>query len=426
MRLQMSTNNFDKKRWLLLIGALLICVTCSWKQLWSITFNPLQDIYGISVDFLNSTYSIYSLLATLLMLLAGKLVDRFGASIMIFTGAISYFIGMALPGISSSPYAFAIGYIIFLSWSDQVVYVGAFDHLAKAFPDRRGITMSAASVGISLGGMVLPVLCQGLIDKIGFSAQFWIMAMILCGVCLIGLILCPKPPEGYVPAGYKIPDPAEEEQKELEEENARPGFVQKDWKMMLKDPAFYIYFIIAILGAMTGVMLMSQSSWMAQEIAQVTPAQGALLVSGLGLAAFVGKLFFGWLGDKIGRLNLMIIVFIIMTIVMVLLLFCEGKALYFVIVFWIGVFASGGISSSMPAITSDLFGTKFFALNFAIIMCSLPIGQAIVPWVATLGLKTGSFVVTFGIEAVAGAVGIVLCLILKKIRNGRLDVDVYK
>ncbi len=421
MKLQMGTKNLDKTRWILLAGAMLICATCAWKQLWSITFNPLQDVYHISVDFLNSTYSIYSLLATLLMLLAGMLVDRFGAGIMIFTGAVTYFVGMALPGISSSPYAFAIGYIIFLSWSDQVVYVGAMSNLAKAFPDRRGLTMSMAAVGISLGEIVFPPLCQKFIETMGLSGQFWMMALILTAVCLIGLLLCPTPPDDYLPEGFQLSGEGEDDAENPDVDKPK-GFIQKDWKMMLKDPAFYILFIISIIGAMTGIMLMSQSSWMAQEIAQVTPAQGAWLVSAGGVAAFVGKLFCGWLGDKINRLNLMIVIFVVMAIVMIMMLFCEGKAIYFVVVMLLGVFFSGGFSATTPAITSDLFGTKYFALNFSIIMCSLPIGMATVPWIATLGLKTGSFVVTFGIEAVVSIIALILSFILKKIRNGRLDI----
>lgn len=415
MEQQIST----RKRLICLIGAFLILSTCSWKQLWSITFNPLISDYGFTAQSLAGTYSTYALLATVLMLAGGKLIDHFGTNIIIISGAVAYLIGEVLPGIIHTQFAFALGYILFLSWADNVVYIGTFENLSAVFHGRRGLVMSLAAVGMSAGEIALPPFSQKLITSYGLSIQFFVVGILLCLACLIGLVMCP----GKKRTQRTGEDDSEENAETEAVVSQNSDFIQKDWKMMLKDIGFWLYFILVIFSGITGIMLISQCSWMAQDIIKISPTQGAWLVSALAVSMFFGKLFWGWLGDKIGRLNLLILMFIVMTVAMIGIVFSgEGRAVQFIGCMLVGVFSSGGLSGVTPAIVSDMFGTKHFALNFSIVMCALPIGQAAVPWIANIAAR-GNYVLAFSIEVIVAAAGVALAIALKKAKTGKLDIS---
>lgn len=416
MKFQIKPINLDKRRWLFLAVGIMILITLSFKNLWSVTLDPIIDTYGATDNYMATIYTIFTVTGFCFMLIGGKCVDRFGPTIVIISAMFGFLFGMGLPAVIHSPLSFGIGYVIFLAYADQVLYVAVFANIAKLFPDKRGTTMAITSVGISLGGSILPPLCEFLLSSYGLAVQFGVMGILLAGICAIGVVLFPEPSSDYLPSGY-VAQNDDAEEKEFEEKN---------WKGLLQDPGFYMFFALVALGGAAGIMIISQCSWLAQDVVKVTPAQGAWLVSALSVCMMIGKLTLGFLSDKVKSLNVIVIIFTIFSIVFIgLTLSGEGRTALFMGCMIVGAFAGGGSSAMTPVVTADLFGTKNFAFNFAIVMLALPIGQAVVPWIANLG-RGGDFVTLFTVQAGISIAGLIIALILRKMKINKLDVMAKK
>ena len=70
----------------------------------------------------------------------------------------------------------------------------------------------------------------------------------------------------------------------------------------------------------SGQMINGHASSLGQELANLTAAEGALMVSLLGIGSVAGRLGFGVLSDKIGRFTTLIIILGLNAAVMMLFL----------------------------------------------------------------------------------------------------------
>ncbi len=131
-----------------------------------------------------------------------------------------------------------------------------------------------------------------------------------------------------------------------------------------------------------------------------------------GVASALGRLVSPWLSDKIGRKNVVVLLFALMLIAVLCLIFAQSY-LYALLIALVA-FVFGGTAGVFPAITADYFGTKHIGINYGLIMIAFATSALTFPTVATAvnsgGLPTP---LTFLIPAVACAVGIVIALRLK-------------
>lgn len=425
MKLQMSTKNLDKTRYISLVAGFVIMMTLSIAYLWSLYVNPLIEL-GASENWLSIVYNISVVIAIIFALIGGKMLDRFGSTLVILTGLLSFLVGNIMAGFCTSNVMwFNIGFQI-MGWGSAVIYIGVFNNMNRLFPDKKGTAMAIASFGIALGGTFIGPIAQWLIDSFGLSMQFHIVGVGLAIVGCIALFFFPNPPEGYVPEGYVA---SCHEEIETINDDANSRFIQKDWKAMLKDPVFYMIFMYPIIGVQTGMVITSNVTWMAEEMIEITAAKAAWILSATMMASSIGKIVSGVLGDIIGRLNLSIMVYGLHAVASVgFLIVCMspsmlsmGTITFFSIFTGVTFGASGAL---MPALTSDVFGSKNFGFNFAIISQAASIGSMITPWLAfaAKGSMSG-YVKLFAVLTVMATISTICAIYIRKTRNDKIEIS---
>jgi len=131
-----------------------------------------------------------------------------------------------------------------------------------------------------------------------------------------------------------------------------------------------------------------------------------------------GRLFWGMMSDKLGRINTIIV---LLTGTAVLSLFVNAVTGYwvFVLIAFIGFFY-GGIIGTFPSLTADLFGAKNMAANYGFVLLGFGSGAIISSQIAgyykniaadDISLMYPAFI----IASCCAAAGIVLMIILKKL-----------
>lgn len=425
MKLQMSTNNLDKTRWIALIAAIILMSTLAYSNTWSLMVNPMIEFRGATDKGLAAIYSASTVAGIVFTLIGGKLLDKIGSTKVIISAIFSLAVCQFMCAWTTGVVGFGIANIVFLTWQGSVVYIAVYANVAQLFPDKKGTAIAISGMGITGGSFVFTPLTQWLMDTYGFGNQFVITGILFTILGVVALFFFPKPEEGYTPEGFEPAysnDEADEEHNDVDSN----GFVQKDWRMMIKDPAFYIAFAMPMFAMVSGQILNYQLSWMAQDIVKVTAAHAAWMLSGVFLVTTLGKLFWGMVADKAGRLNILIILCAISCIAMAGLMFMgEGQVIMFTGLCFLAAFASGGNSSTYPALIADLFGSKYYGFNFSICYQSIMIASLIAPWIAVLGRsgeEGGNYMLVFGITAAMCLVGVVLAVILRQMRKDNIEI----
>jgi OFA family oxalate/formate antiporter-like MFS transporter len=130
----------------------------------------------------------------------------------------------------------------------------------------------------------------------------------------------------------------------------------------------------------------------------------------------VGRPFFGWVSDQIGRENTMAIAFVIGAGALFTLSQAGSNPIVFVLVtaLYFGVF--GEIYSLFPATQGDTFGARYAAANAGMLYTAKGVGSLLVPFAAATAVWLGwhvVFTIAMGFNLLAAALGL---FVLKPMR----------
>ena len=161
---------------------------------------------------------------------------------------------------------------------------------------------------------------------------------------------------------------------------------------VLQSPCFYVLYVMFVLIAAGGLSMTASVKPMAIDLKLdkvpvdlfgITMAAGIFAVSLSRIFDGVGRPFFGWLSDQIGREYTMALAFLIGAAALFTLSQIGGtNPVMFVLVtaLYFGVY--GEIFSLFPATQGDTFGSKYAAANAGMLYTAKGTGALFVPFAA--------------------------------------------
>jgi len=328
--------------------------------------------------------------------IAGWLIDRYGPRRIMIIGIL--FAGTALMGLSVmtalwmfyAAYLFnALGYVCGGPLPNQVL-------LSRWFDKGRGKAMGFAYLGIGLGGTLVPLLSNWLIQRLG-----WHHALLTLG----GLILLISLPMTLTiqeaPAGFR---------KMAQEAGHLPI------SHVLKNRNFYLLALgsMCSIGAVGGT---SQHLKLYLRDLQFSQTEAARTISFVLLSSLAGRLLMGWLADRFQRKHVMLLIYFIVALSIPILLMPEfpGRIYIFAVCFGIGL---GGDYMIIPLMAGDLFGVQYLGRVMGIILTADGLAEALSPLAVGLLYDAsksyaGGFSLLIGL-ALLGALGVALLPARKK------------
>jgi MFS family permease len=323
--------------------------------------------------------------------IAGWIVDRFGPRRLMLAGILMA--GLALVGLSLTA---SLGFFYFFYLFNALGYVcgGPLPNqvlLSRWFESSRGKAMGIAYLGIGLGGAIVPLLANELIQRLG-----WHSALLTLGLIMIVISF---PLAFFVKEG---PEPSRVSVSEVESIPLRTVF---------SAGAFYLLAIgsMCSIGAVGGTMQnLKLFLSLDQKLAQGQIANVLFLVL---LSSIVGRLLMGWLADRYPKKYVMLLIYSIVACAIPLLYYASSPpALYlFALVFGIGL---GGDYMIIPLMAAEIFGVRVLGRIMGVILTADGVAEALSPMiVATIRDKTTSysfgFLMLIGLAAI-GAVAVSL------------------
>lgn len=400
-------------RWIMVVAALVVQVCLGVLYAWSVFRPALMDTFDWSVQEAGYPYMFSLLFFAIGMIVAGRWQDKVGPRRVVIVGGVMLALGALLSGlVGKTIVAMVFTYGVLGGLGVGFAYVTPIATCVKWFPDKRGTITGLAVFGFGAGTLVFGPVINALLGSVGIATTFYILAAVFL-VLVSGVgSLFRVPPVGWVCPNW-TPPPVE------------PG-VHVDYtsRMMFRTRQFWTLWVMYFFGAGAGLMIIGQAVPIGVEVAGLDKAVAA---SGLGIMALLnglGRLAWGSLSDRIGRLRTVMLMFVVMIIAFVgVLPYASGFGLWIVGMCLVG-FSFGGFLAVMPSITADFYGTAYLGANYGFLFTAYGISGVVAPFIIDyLRTSTGGFTTAMYIFAGLAAVGIALALTVRAPRAALVATD---
>ncbi len=389
-------------RWLVVVAALIMQLCLGTLYAFSVFSKPLITKFKWTVSATTLAFTIALVFFTLAMIVAGRWQDKVGPRRVGTVGGLLLGLGAILAGFTTSLPWLYISYGVIAGAGIGFAYVTPIATIVKWFPDMRGLMTGVAVFGFGAGSLIFAPLAAKLIAAYGIDVAFWVLGVIFLVAVMGSAQLLNTPPPGYRPAGWNPPAPAAGVVKKAD---YAPG-------EMVAMPQFWLLWLMYVAGATGGLMIISQAAPMAQQLAKLTAEAAAAAVGLLAIFNGLGRLFWGFMSDKIGRKWSILCMFAIYAIDMFFILPAANTYGSFLLGIALAAISFGGYLALMPAFTADFFGTKNVGTNYGWLFTAYGVAAIFGPMlIAQVKQATGGYNGALLVFGVISLVGIVLAFL---------------
>ena len=368
---------------------------------WSLFKAAIEKEFGWQGSQLNDPYALCCLVFAFAMIFAGRCQDRFGPRFTAFIGGLLVGAGLVLVSRTNSYGLWLLGFGVLVGIGIGFGYSSATPPALKWFPpSRTGLVAGVVVAGFGLAPVYLAPASKFLLAHYHLSGSMLILGiafvMIVCS--LAQLLVNPPAATSPLKAGAAAPGPA-----------ASVGEI-------LRQPAFWILWLIYFIGAGAGLMVISSVSGMAKN-SMGDLAFLAVTVLAIGNAG--GRILAGLLSDRIGRRQTLLLVLVFQAVLMFMAIPVTGSrtmpALVIVLVAVLIGANYGANLSLFPSFTKDLWGLKTFGLNYGILFTAWGVGGFALSRVQQMltASSGGSYVASFVTAGLLLLLGAGLTFLLK-------------
>jgi OFA family oxalate/formate antiporter-like MFS transporter len=395
--------------WLQLVfGVICMASVANLQYGWTLFVNPIDAKFHWGRPSIQVAFSIFVLLETWLVPVEGYLVDRFGPRWVVIAGgilvAIAWSINSSADTLTMLYVAAAIGGI-----GAGCVYGTCVCNALKWFPGRRGLAAGITASGFGAGAAITIIPISKMINAEGYEHAFLFFGILQGAIVFVVAWALRVPPPSTIVAAPR---------KNQTSHGYRPSEV-------LRSPVFWVMYFMFVLIAAGGLMMAASMAPIAKDfgIAKVPVALFSFTMPALVFALSlnrildgVGRPFFGWVSDQIGRENTMAIAFLTGAVALFILSRAGTNPVVFVLITGLYFCVYGEIFSLFPATQGDTFGARYVTANNGMLYTAKGAGSLLVPAAAALALAKGwstVFTVAMSCNILAALIGL---FVLKPMR----------
>lgn len=296
---------------------------------------------------------------------AGALLPKVGPRRLAVTGSVMFSVGYVLASLAlrwDMLVLFYVGYGVIGGAGIGLGYVTPVATVAKWFPDKKGLATGIVVMGFGVGAFLLskglaPLLVSYLAGDL--SQVFLGLGIIFAAVLIPCSLLLSNPPATAEVVAEQTPAD--------ESDSAAP---------YLRSSEFALMWIVFFFNIAAGISVISFQSELLQEVwgladPTVEPATlaeyGATLIAVSSLCNGVGRLFWGLLSDRLGRVRVFRILLASQMVVFGILMTERNPYVFSVLVCYILLCFGGGFAT-MPSFVLDVFGPQKMSTIYGTIL----------------------------------------------------------
>lgn len=389
-------------RWLIVSGALIMQLSLGAIYTWSLFNNPLVEKFGWDPTATVFTFSVTLVFFAISVIVAGRIQDKIGPRIVATAGGILTGLGVAAASFVTTPMMLYVTYGFIAGIGIGSAYVTPLATCIKWFPDKRGLINGLVLAALGIGGVIFKPVILHFIAAYGVSTAFLYLGIIYGILIVIGAQFLVIPPEGYTPPGWT---PLEASTTD----GFLAGAIDYTTGQAMKTPQFYVLIIWMVITVTSGLMVISVAADIGMTMVGLSLTDAGNAVVTISLFNAVGRLFWGGISDKVGRVPSVLTIVILLGLSMIFMSVISMTYMTFLLATCVVGFCFGGVAALLPTITAEWFGTKNIGNNYGAIFLFYGVSALIAPRLSiALGFETG-----FLIGAIACGIVAVITLFAK-------------
>ena len=370
-------------------------------------FNALERDLGASQSQLSGALSIWFVSSAIASIFLGRLLDKFSIKKIMMIGGVIFSLGLFSISFVQSSFSLLLIYGTLLAVGGPALgNLSVTKLVANWFEKNAGMALGIAAIGISFSGVVLPLLVDPLIDLIGWRSVYIVFGLIVIFLLipLVRYLVIDTPEEVGQFKDNLIEEPSEGFQDLIEIKD----FFKHNifWIISL---AFAFQFL-AMGGVLLHLPLHSESQGFLETwtVLGLPIKQTVLAYSIAALGGVVGKVFFGYLMDRLSA-NIPVMIMMAMQSMGIFGLTLIDNYLLFTIFCFIFGLGFGGAMVLMSASFLKAFGAQNLGsvrgISALIIVPVQPVGMILVGTAFDLNLYIESFLLMGAITLIGLLIG---------------------
>jgi OFA family oxalate/formate antiporter-like MFS transporter len=402
--------NITLKRYLYVVNGFILLLVLGIGYAWSVFVGPLENHFGWGRAQTSLAFTILMISFALGNFTTGILSRKMTHKRIVQISSVVMGSGMFLTSLVSSIQLLYITYSIAVGLAIGMVYNAVVSITPKWFPEKQGTITGILLMAYALSTSVLGPVCQYMLAHKGVHLTFVALSIVDFVVLFVGsfnLIPPTTKQEQLLPRG-----PGRKNQGKKIEMN--------HWQM-LRSKVFYIYFILTVFFVSEALSYLNHVVPALENDLLLSAETAALVISAMSISNGVARPIFGIFYDKTSltlSLTTLSLIFIVATSTTYLGLLSGRRSL--MIAGACGVlFGYGGQGALMPTITRDLFGEKYFSMNYSIVSLVGIIGSIGPSIIGVIQAAHGNYQFAYLMLAIASVIPAILVQLLIFINKQR-------
>jgi len=373
---------------ILLCGASVLALNMGIRQTFGLFLEPMTLDLGISRGNFSLAIAIQNILWGLLTPLCGILADRYGTGRVLVTGGLLYALGIVIMALGASGLAVHIGGGLLVGLAVGASgYPLVLSAVARSVPEqRRNMAIALAATGGSVGQFLLLPLAQLLIEATGWPAALLVFAGLSALIIPLAAALTGKP--GTAASGVASIGGA------VNQAGRHSGY------LLLTGGFFVCGFHVSFVGTHLPGYITS---------CNLPPLVGATALSIIGFFNILGGLAAGVLGSRYRLKYLLSGIYLARAVAIAL--FLLGPKTEWAVFLFSATFGFLWLSTVplTSALVGQIFGPRYLATLFGIVMLGHQVGAFFGAWFGGIGYDlTGSYDAVWIISVLLGLLAAVL------------------
>jgi len=365
-------------RWLQLVfGIICMALVANLQYGWTLFVDPIETKYHWGKAAIQVSFAVFVFVETWLVPVEGWLVDKFGPRPVVAGGAILAGLGWVMNSFADSlPMLYTAAVVSGIGAG--CVYGTCVGNALKWFPDKRGLAAGLTAAGFGAGSAVTVIPIANMIQSSGYESTFMFFGIFQgVAIFLIALMMIRPNPQGVVAASRVV----------MSKVNYTMG-------QMVKTPVFWLTYVLFVSVAAGGLMATAQIGPIAKDYGLAKMPMdflGLTVLPLLTLTLMIDNLangftrpLCGFISDRIGRENTMLIVFVGEGLALLGLMNFGHDPIAFMFFAAMTFLCWGEIFSIFPALCADTFGVKNAAGNAGMLYTAKGTASLLVPLASVL------------------------------------------
>lgn len=389
-----------QNRWIILFASQIVLICMGSAYAFSVFASPLAANHDWTIGQVMMAFTINISISPIPMILGGMISDRGYARQGITAGGLLYAAAFLITGHVSSIYLLYVVYGLLAGFGYNIAYSAMLSNTLRLFPEKKALAGGIITAGAGIGSMIAAPLCTVLIARVQVTTMFTIL-----GIAYVLIMIC---------CSFFIRNAPKSEATATTVAAAK----NYDWKHMIKTPLFLVLFSLLAIGGIPGLIVSSNAVRIGVGMFGLSVTTAAIYVSIYSVSNILGRLIWGQIADKLGRMPSVRAILCVNIAAFALILLMKSPVGFALGLIGLGT-SFGGMLGIFPAVVMDNFGAKHQGVNYGIVFLGYSLAGYIAPKLALLNASgdTGQYDITFYVTIALLIMGITLSFIYSMLKK---------